>query len=97
MQRVGQVGLVLVKGPIWVVILVVPHVELPKDLASIPRSLSGGEGWKGKAVPGDLRGAQRHWLRGAAETIDEEAQQYNSFLRRSAMTEIFLNSIQYEL
>lgn len=97
MQRVGQVGLVLVKGPIWVVILVVPHVELSEGSGFDTEEPSGGEGWKGKAVPGDLRGAQRHWLRGAAETIDEEAQQYNSFLWRSAMTEIFLNSIQYEL
>lgn len=52
MQRVGQVGLVLVKGPIWVVILVVPHVELPKDLASIPRSLPEVKVGKGKLCLG---------------------------------------------
>lgn len=42
------------------------------------REALGGEGWE--AVPGDLRGAQRHWLRGAIATIDEEAQHHNSIL-----------------
>jgi hypothetical protein len=68
-QRVGEAGLVVVKSPIGVVILVVPHDNSGHREA---KGWSLGEGWK--AVPGDLRGTQRHRLRWPTATSDEVAQ-----------------------
>lgn len=75
----------LIECSVWVVVFVVPHaVELSEGSGFDTEQPSGGEGWKWKAVPGDLRGVQRHWLREATATVDEEVQQINSVLSKSA-------------